>query len=83
MENTLKFTLLVGLKDKDTKKQIISRSKASSIIEKIVGDCTISEATGYYTHDNGEKVKENSLRVEILFKSTEEVLVYCNSIKKE
>ena len=78
-----KFTLLVGLNDKDTKKQVISNEHARDIIMDNVGDCTISDAFGSYTHDNGEKVREKTYRVEILFKNKSEVVDICNRLKKQ
>ena len=77
------FTLMVGLNDKDTKKRIINKNKAKEVVMNICGDCTVSEAIGQYTHDNGEIVQEKSLRVEILFKELQEVISYCNEIKKQ
>lgn len=76
------FTLMVGLNDKDTKKQIISNDKARQVILNIVGDCTVSDALGQYTHDNGEVVQEKSLRVDMLFKELSEVVEYAKQIKK-
>ena len=78
-----KHTLLVGLNDKDTKKQIINKAGARKIIMDIVGDCTISDAYGCYTHENGSKVKEKTLKVELLFKADNEVMKYCQELKKE
>ena len=78
-----KHTLYVGLNDKDTKTQLVNINKAKSIIADIVGDCTLSEATGIYTHENGEKVTETSIRVELLFKGDNEVISFCKQIKKE
>lgn len=77
------YTVMVGLNDKDTKKRVINRNKAKEVIMRIVGDCTVSDATGHYTHDNGEMVTEKSLRVEILFKELEDVVGYCKQIKQE
>lgn len=77
------FTVMVGLNDKDTKKRVINKNKAKEVIMRIVGDCTVSDAVGHYTHDNGEVVTEKSLRVEILFKELEDVVGYCKQIKQE
>ena len=76
------FTLLVGLNDKDTKTRIVNKNKAREVIMNIVGDCTVSDALGQYTHDNGEVVQEKSLRVDILFKELQEVMEYAKEIKK-
>jgi hypothetical protein len=78
-----KFTLLIGLNDKDTKKQVVSFTKAKELVLKTCGDCTISKAKGYYTHEDGTKVNENTLRVELLFKADNEVLSMCKKLKKE
>lgn len=77
------FTLMVGLNDKDTHKRVINKTKAKELIMGICGDCTISDAVGHYTHEDGHEVVEKSLRVEILFKELEQVIEYCNQIKKE
>ena len=76
------FTLLVGLNDKDTKKRIVNKNRATEIIMGIVGNCTVSDALGQYKHENGEVVKEKSLRVDILFKELDEVLEFAKQIKQ-
>ena len=83
MEQVKKFTMLVGLNDKDTKKRKINRNKAKEVIMSIVGDCTISDAVGHYTHEDGTVVNEKCLRVELLFKADNEVISYCHAIKRE
>ena len=60
-----KITLYVGLNDKDTKRQEISTLEAYKIISKAVGDCSIQELTGFYTHNDGQAVIEKTLKVEI------------------
>jgi hypothetical protein len=82
MENLTKHVLYVGLNDKDTKKQLVTTPKAKDIVNSVCGDCSIQEITGYYTHDNGEKVKENTLKVELLFKEDKQVLTYCQDLKR-
>ena len=66
-----KFTLYMGLNDKDLKVQVISTIEAykvvSNILAKDFGGGTIFEAQGVYTHDNGAIVFEKTLRIEILF----------------
>ena len=78
----VKTKLYVGLNDKDTKKRKINKNKAKEVIMDIVGDCTISDALGYHTHEDGTKVTEKALRVEMLFKADDEVVSYCRAIKK-
>ena len=65
-----KYTLSIGLNDKDTKIQKISTIEAYKMVENILMNNTIEgftiyEAKGVYKHENGEIVKENTLRVEI------------------
>lgn len=64
------YTLVVGLFDKDTHAQEIDTVKATLLVNKIVtafiGFGTISQATGVYTHENGEMVIEPSIRIEVL-----------------
>ena len=83
METIKKYVLLVGLNDKDTKKQHTNKNTAKKRIMAICGDCTISDAVGHYTHSDGTEIIEKSLRVELLFKSDNEVIGYCQQIKKE
>ena len=82
MEKLNKFNLYVGLNDKDTKYQTIPTEQAKDIVNSICGDCSIQEITGYYTHENGEKVKENTLKVELLFKEFEDVKLYVTDLKR-
>ena len=82
MDRIKKHVLLVGLNDKDTKKRLINKRRATQMLMDICGDCTISEAMGRYTHDDGTVVTEKSLRVELLFKADNEVMAYCHAIKK-
>ncbi len=67
---TNKVTLYVGLNDRDTKTQIIPTIEAlklaSSACVKYTGGATIYQAVGVYTHENGEIVTENTLRIEII-----------------
>ena len=68
----LKFTIIAGLNDKDTKKQEISTKEAYNRIIKVlhnnnVEGATFTEAKGLYIHDNGEAVFENSIKIELLF----------------
>lgn len=78
----VKHTLYVGLNDKDTLKQVITKAQAEKIVMDIVGDCTISDAKGCYTHNNGTKTHEKTLRVELFSKADNEVNSYCVQLKK-
>ena len=62
-----RFTLYMGLNDKDTKTQMISIIEAYKIVSNILasdlGGGTIYEAKGVYKHDDGTIVFENTLRI--------------------
>lgn len=75
-----KHILYIGLNDKEEKKQLFTTEKALSIVEGIfldvIGGATISEARGIYTHENGQKVVENTLRVET-FGADDDAIRFC------
>lgn len=60
-----KYTLYVGLNDKDTKNQIVKTEDAFNIAVQLfveyTGGATIQEARGIYTHEDGAIVIENTL----------------------
>ena len=72
-----KFTLYLGLNDKDKKKQLISTVEAYKIANNILlhytDGATIFEANGIYKHDDGSYVIEKTLRIELLFIKDETV----------
>lgn len=80
-----KITLYIGLNDKDTKTQIIPTAEAVSIVTGIIYErtsgATIYRARGIYTHDNGEKVTEETLRVELFGEEPENVKAAAQQIK--
>ena len=61
-----KYTLYIGLNDKDSKVQEISTLDAYKIVGALVGDCTIQEARGLYTHQDGTQVLETTLVVQVI-----------------
>lgn len=82
-----KYTLYVGLNDKDTKTQQISTLEAYKVLQNLllnngVEGATIFEAKGIYTHKNGEIIIENTLRIELMFIEKEAVKKIVNDIKK-
>ena len=77
-----KHIFYIGLLDAVTKNQEISKEKFLSTIYETVGDCTISDAYGFYTHDDGTQVQEPSLRVEMLFKNPNDIKGYAETLKK-
>ena len=66
-----KFTLYLGLNDKDTKKKEINTIEAYKIVNNVVNNycdgATIYECQGIYKHDNGEIVFEKTLKIELMF----------------
>jgi uncharacterized lipoprotein YmbA len=78
-----RYTLYVGLADKDLKKQIISVKKAKSIIngefaKNGIDGATFVGAEGVYTHENGQVITEKTFKIELLFTTYEKV---CGAIK--
>lgn len=72
-----KYTLYLGLNDKDKKVQLISTIEcykiATNILMQYTSGATIFEANGIYKHDNGEFVVEKTLRIELLFVTEKQV----------
>lgn len=72
-----KWTLYLGLNDKDTKVQKIATVEAykvaMNILSQFVEGATIFEANGMYTHENGTITIEKTLRIELLFTDEETV----------
>ncbi len=63
-----KYTLSIGLNDKDRYTQIIGFEKAKDVIVEELAkqglDCTVYKANGVYTHENGKTVSEETVRVD-------------------
>lgn len=66
-----KYIITLGLNDKDTKKQIFGLNDAIDMTFEIISNhangATITPVIGMYKHDSGERVIENSLKIELLF----------------
>lgn len=81
-----KFTLYLGLNDKDTKTQQIGTVEAYKVVSNLIAEDfdggTIYEARGIYRHENGEIVNENTLRIELLFTTMEKVKNLVSILKK-
>lgn len=77
--------LILGLNDKDTKKQKISTKKAYKITMNILSEhfsgATITETKGFYKHDNGTLTFETSLKIELLFAEDKQVLEVIEQLK--
>jgi hypothetical protein len=82
----LKFTIIAGLNDKDTKKQEITTENAiGKIVEVLklakVEGATLTEAKGLYIHEDGTAVFENSIKIELLFITEETAKEICKLLK--
>ncbi len=82
LEKITRYTLYVGLNDKDAKVQLIPVELAEEIVMEIVGDCSIERIRGCYSHEDGTRVFENTLKVSILFRSEAEIEQYVAAIKR-
>lgn len=75
--NDIKYTLYIGLNDKDTYKQEISTEEAEKKIEEIalkyVDGFTLTESKGAYKDDNGVITYENSLVYIFNFATEEQI----------
>lgn len=77
-----KYTLYIGLNDKDSKVQEISTLDAYKMIGALVGDCTIQEGRGLYTHADGTQVLESTLIVQVIdFSGKMEIAPIVETIK--
>ena len=82
-----KYTLYIGLNDKDTKKQEISTKKAinlivSTVIANHLQGCTISQSIGYYLHDDKKTmVVEKSLKLEVFSSNLKAIKSLISTLK--
>ena len=61
-----KFILFLGLNDKDSKQQEITTVNAYKVLMNYLDGATITDATGFYRHEDGALVVEKSLKIEVL-----------------
>jgi len=81
-----KYTLYLGLNDKDKKVQLINTIEAYKICNNILMNftdgATIFEANGLYKHEDGTIVVEKTLRIELLFVDKDTVGNIVNWLKQ-
>ena len=81
-----KYTLYLGLNDKDKKTQLISTLEAYKICNNILlsytDGATIFEANGIYKHKDGNFTIEKTLRIELLFTTKDIVDKIVSSLKR-
>ncbi len=71
-KTTVKYSLNIGLDDKDLKKQIIPTNLARQIViqtflKNDIEGFTIYDALGCYKYKNGEITQETSFKIDVLF----------------
>ena len=68
----VKYSLYLGLNDKDTKTQKVDTLEAYKILCNLlksfnVEGFTVYNAHGFYVHDDGSFTVENTLKIELMF----------------
>lgn len=81
-----KYTLYLGLNDKDTKKQEIAIIEAykitTNLLTSYTDGATIFEANGIYKHNDGNITIEKTLKIELLFVEKATVLKIIDELKR-
>lgn len=82
----LKFTIIAGLNDQETKKQEITTDRAYTRILTVlkknnVEGATFTECKGFYTHEDGTMIFENSIKIELLFITEATAKAICEDLK--
>lgn len=81
-----KYTLYVGLNDKDSKVQEVSTVEAIKLVTNLctsyTDGATIFEADGVYKHEDGTIVIEKTLRIELMFIEIATVKTIVETIKR-
>lgn len=88
MEKIVKYSLYIGLNDKDTKTQKIDTLEAYKILCNIIKSYnvegfTVYNAHGFYVHDDGTFTTENTLKIELMFvdeKTIDNIIKQCKII---
>lgn len=79
------FTLIIGLNDKNTKKQELDTISCYKIVNNLllqyVNGATIYQAQGIYKHENSQVVIENSLKIDIIDASRDIIEKIASQIK--
>lgn len=88
MEKIIKYSLYIGLNDKDSKTQKIDTLEAYKILCNIIKKhniegFTVYNAHGFYVHHDGTFTIENTLKVELMFvdnKTIDELIKECKIV---
>jgi len=81
----IKYTLYVGLNDKETKRQNVETVEACKIARNIIlkytDGATIYNAVGFYTHSDGTVTIENTLRIELFGTAPDALMIIIETLK--
>lgn len=83
--NTNIYKVYIGLNDQETKKQEIDTETAMIKVSEYLANhfegATVYNGIGVYKHNNGTVVRENSLIIELVFVSNEDVMKMINHFR--
>ena len=79
------YRVFIGLNDSKSHKQEISDDTAMEIVKSYCYDhfegATVSHGYGLYKHNNGDKVQESTIIVELFYLSDKDVQDFVNHVK--
>ena len=79
------YRIFIGLNDSESHKQEISDNEAMEIVKSYCYDhfegATVSHGYGLYKHEDGTKVQESTIIVELFYISDEDVHDFVNHVK--
>lgn len=82
MEKLTQYSMFIGLNDKETKKQEVTTDKAIELVSDVIKGGSIQTIQGVYTHNDGTKVKETTLKVDVLYSDDATVRLYADDLKR-
>lgn len=83
-----KYTIYLGLNDKDTKLQIVHTQESQSLVMDLVatyfGGGSVSLVNGVFAHDDGTRIRETTIKIETLaYSDIEQAKQFCESLKEK
>lgn len=84
-DNSNLYRIFIGLNDAETHKQEISDNDAMEIVKSYCYDhfegATVSHGYGLYKHENGTKVQESTIIVELFYLNDDDVQDFIKHVK--
>ena len=84
-DNSNLYRIFIGLNDAESHKQEIDDDDALSIIKAYCYDhfegATVSHGYGLYKHEDGSKVQESTIIVELFYLNDDDVEAFINEVK--